>query len=805
MPQKEAGTSFRLPFDRHAIVVAGLFAVSVGVTPGIAMAQEAPSQDSVANGSTAVTTVEATQASTTTAEGTSSEQAGATAGKAADAAQQVAQTQEGASDKQTDAALTQGDQAKQSATSATSAEPAAAQSGMGTAKHMAPSKSGSGTSDGSAAANVAEATAATTATEGTSTSANAGDTTTTEDPHADEIAAIQKQFGGNATVTYKDGVYNIVVTGDVSTTGITVPKGESWSVDLAGHTVQGTDEKGMPTFLVKDADSSLSIGGGTVKGSDVSYDAGDALRVTNGSLEVRDGTYTGGNATGPESVGGSAVSAYSAKSVVVKSGTLTGGNGEMCGGCGLYLQGWKTQVTIGSLPSYGTYKDPRLTGGNSSVSAGNGLAIEEVGHVTILSGDFEAGEGGNRYQQLYWMRGQGQNSNSWAAGNDSGYWYEKFNYCVDEIGPDFVTKMGMAIFGDAISSYQDILSGHFGSIRVTKKSFSSLFANHKDVVAFDDQGNEVDIRNYMGSTTLALAGSIAITPKATDASGNDVSAKLPAGSTFTYEVYRYADDGTKSLFTGKYDVMNDDGTVSEQTATDGVITLKVGQMALVHALSASEVRYEVNGVRFDVVEASHADGGEDLRYQGVVDGETNELTLKFAKGEGNTYRSTFDNVYNIKHAVTYSYSGDVPEGAVAPEGQSLFAGDVVTLPNPEAVSGYHFVGWQLADGTAVTDDMSMPDADVALVGVWEKDAQPVDNPSGTTSTTTTPRHAAERGAASAPRHAAAYVPRHAKSAVAAKSSLPATGDNQSQAGLLATLGAGLAAVSASLAMRRRRD
>lgn len=433
---------------RQAVVFAGLLAMSVGLAPGIAFANEttevsesaASSIQSVAAPAASATSssayqqtadpsdagsnglaesVQDTSGSSVTA-GTSQADSSSTSASAGSSAQGSAS--DGASVAE---AGNDGPDAKTDSTEASTTQEASSK--------RASTEQEASSAQATAAQEAAAALVSTTqpASEGSTEEAGSDSSSDQSDALAAEIDSIAQQFNGNAVVTYNDGVFSIVLTGDVSVQHITVNPGESWSIDLAGHTISGTDTTGMPTIYLTDAGSSLSIGGGTVLGAEAkSADGGDALRVTNGSLEVRDGTYLGGSVDESDSdgIGGSALSAYSAKSVVVKSGTLTGGYGSLCGGCGIYVQGQQTQVTIGSLPSYGTYKDPVVTGGNSLRSAGNGLAIEEVGHVTILSGDFEAGEGGSAYTQLYWMRSQGSQSNSWAAGNSNGNWQTKFNY-----------------------------------------------------------------------------------------------------------------------------------------------------------------------------------------------------------------------------------------------------------------------------------------------------------------------------------------------------------------------------------------
>lgn len=798
---------------RQAVVFAGLLAMSVGLAPGIAFANETTEVSESATSSIQSTAASVTSATTSSSSQQTAEPSDAGGSGLAESAQDTSGSSATASTSQADSSSTSvsaDSSTQESVTDESTVEEAGtAESGAETdttkdsATQEASSKRTSVTQEASPAqATAVQETAAvlvsTTQTVSEDSTEEAGSDSSSDqsDALAAEIDSIAQQFNGNAVVTYNDGVFSIVLTGDVSVQYIAVNPGESWSIDLAGYTISSSNTAGMPTIYLTDADSSLSIGGGTVLGADAtSADGGDALRVTNGSLEVRDGTYLGGSVSESDSegIGGSALSAYGAKSVVVKSGTLTGGDGSLCGGCGIYLQGQQTQVTIGSLPLYGTYKDPVVTGGNSLKSAGNGLAIEEVSHVTILSGDFEAGKGRDEYTQLYWMRGRGSQSNSWVAGNENSNWETKFNYMKDEIGPDYVTKNGMIIVGDQISSYQDILSGHFSSIRVTKKPFASLFTNHQDVVAFNDDGTEATIQDWMHDpVTLSLAGSIAIVPSAVDAAGNDVSDKLAGGATFTFKLLR--NGGT--VFTGTYDVVNEDGTVSELQAQDGVITLKANQMALVHALSTAEIKNETQGVPFEVIELSHAEPGEDLRFLGV-DRATQDLVVKFAGGEGSSYHAAFLNTYSERHTISYVLDDSAPEGVTDPDGQTAFAGESVELADPASVEGYRFLGWRLPDGTYVTGNMTMGDEDVELVGVWEKIPAPVSEDSQEPeASSVTPVQVSS----------VTYTPRHMatgteSSTASGTSSLPETSDIPDGAGMIAAFGAALSAFGVRL--RRR--
>jgi len=351
----------------------------------------------------------------------------------------------------------------------------------------------------------------------------------------------------------------------------------------------------------------------------------------------------------------------------------------------------------------------------------------------------------------------------------------------------------MILVGDEISSYQDILSGRFSSIACTKRSFADLFTNHKDVVAFNDDGTEATIKSWMDNpVTLSLAGSIAIVPSAVDAAGNDVSGKLADGATFSFKLLRNGD----TVFTGTYDVVNEDGTVSELQAKDGIIALKANQMALVHALSTAEIKNETQGVPFEVSELSYAEPGEDLRFSGV-DSATQDLVVKFAGGKGSSYQTTFLNTYDERHTISYALDDSAPEGITEPDGQTAFAGESVELADPASVEGYRFLGWRLPDGTYATGKMTMGDEDVELVGVWEKIPASVPEE---------PQEPEASAATLVQASSVTYTPRHMatsteSSTASSASSLPETGDIPDGAGMIAAFGAALSAFGVRL--RRR--
>ena len=72
--------------------------------------------------------------------------------------------------------------------------------------------------------------------------------------------------------------------------------------------------------------------------------------------------------------------------------------------------------------------------------------------------------------------------------------------------------------------------------------------------------------------------------------------------------------------------------------------------------------------------------------------------------------------------VTYSYAGDVPEGAKAPEATTAKMNDTITLTAPEAVEGYTFKGWSVsgAEYNAETGVVTVGTTAVTITGTWAK-------------------------------------------------------------------------------------
>ena len=69
-----------------------------------------------------------------------------------------------------------------------------------------------------------------------------------------------------------------------------------------------------------------------------------------------------------------------------------------------------------------------------------------------------------------------------------------------------------------------------------------------------------------------------------------------------------------------------------------------------------------------------------------------------------------------EHTVSYSFTGDVPDGVSAPGSQTYKVGDTVRVAgSPAAPEGYTFHGWSR------NGSFEMPDNDVTITGRWTKD------------------------------------------------------------------------------------
>lgn len=79
---------------------------------------------------------------------------------------------------------------------------------------------------------------------------------------------------------------------------------------------------------------------------------------------------------------------------------------------------------------------------------------------------------------------------------------------------------------------------------------------------------------------------------------------------------------------------------------------------------------------------------------------------------------------NQLRKVTYSVTGDVPNGYIAPKEKEYGVGEDVsvdTLKPGDVVDGYRFLGWTTASSITITENIfQMPDTDVVFVGKFER-------------------------------------------------------------------------------------
>ena len=114
--------------------------------------------------------------------------------------------------------------------------------------------------------------------------------------------------------------------------------------------------------------------------------------------------------------------------------------------------------------------------------------------------------------------------------------------------------------------------------------------------------------------------------------------------------------------------------------------------------------------------------GEILGVHYVYDENYGDHRLSAKAGE-----ATEDNPLKIyyrlaPHTITYEYDTSAPADAEPPEKENTFYTEEVTVPNP-TIAGYTFDGWTVklpedSDGILDEGALTMPNADVTLVGTW---------------------------------------------------------------------------------------
>ena len=68
------------------------------------------------------------------------------------------------------------------------------------------------------------------------------------------------------------------------------------------------------------------------------------------------------------------------------------------------------------------------------------------------------------------------------------------------------------------------------------------------------------------------------------------------------------------------------------------------------------------------------------------------------------------------HSVTYSFTGTVPSGVLAPTSQDYAEGSTVSVANNPEVTGYTFSGWTTSSVTVTDGAFTMPNSDVTFTG-----------------------------------------------------------------------------------------
>ena len=141
--------------------------------------------------------------------------------------------------------------------------------------------------------------------------------------------------------------------------------------------------------------------------------------------------------------------------------------------------------------------------------------------------------------------------------------------------------------------------------------------------------------------------------------------------------------------------------------------------------------------------------GEDLGWGEILgvhyafdeDNPNNRLTALAGEATRNNPLKIYYEC--MPHTVTYQYEGDVPPGVKPPAQVASWYSAEVTLAEVSAPAGYVFAGWRVElpiEGTEIEDGkIMMPNADVILIGTWEKlpaitlTGQPVEAYTGGTS------------------------------------------------------------------------
>ena len=74
-----------------------------------------------------------------------------------------------------------------------------------------------------------------------------------------------------------------------------------------------------------------------------------------------------------------------------------------------------------------------------------------------------------------------------------------------------------------------------------------------------------------------------------------------------------------------------------------------------------------------------------------------------------------------EYQVKYEVEGEIPENVTIPEKESYTANQTVVLAERIKVNGYKFVGWTTNDAEIRNNEFKMPEGDVILKGVFQKD------------------------------------------------------------------------------------
>ena len=176
-------------------------------------------------------------------------------------------------------------------------------------------------------------------------------------------------------------------------------------------------------------------------------------------------------------------------------------------------------------------------------------------------------------------------------------------------------------------------------------------------------------------------------------------------------------------------------TTTDATVTDGKFAMPDNNVTLTGTFTVNKhnVTYTVTGdvpAGFDVTTLNKTNVAYGTQvtveaqpaYEGYTftGWTTADVTVSGGKFNMPDKNVTLTGSFSIHtHNVTYTVTGDVPDGYTAPDGQTgVTYGTQVTVAEKPAFEGYTFTGWTTADATVTDGKFAMPDKNVTLTGTF---------------------------------------------------------------------------------------